>query len=73
MKEFRAVALQKVVPAMTDNLRSLNIGESAKVRLIGRVYNNYQSARSKLQKAGVGRWEHEFTKDGEELIITRTK
>lgn len=73
MKEFEAVPIQKIHPSMADNLRSLKIGESAKIRLIGRVYNNYQSARSKLQKAGVGRWEHEFSKNGEELIITRKK
>lgn len=72
MKEFKVFPIQPKVPSMADNLRSLKIGERGKLRLVGRVYNNYQSVRSKLQKAGVGRWEHEFSKDGEELIIKRT-
>lgn len=60
------------MPSMADHLKSLKVGESAKMRLLGRIYQNYYATRSKLQKAGVGQWVHEISKNGEEMIITRT-
>lgn len=72
MKQIVTSAPRPKTPSIASQLRAMKVGSKAAIQVTGRVYNNYMSARSKLQRAGLGHWEHEFLDDGERIIVTRT-
>ena len=71
MKQIGTSAPRPKTPSIGTQLRAMKVGSKAEILVTGRVYNNYLSARSKLHRAGHGRWEHEFLNKGEKIIVTR--
>lgn len=71
MKQIVTSAPRPKTPSIASQLRAMKVGSKAAIHVTGRVYNNYMSARSRLQRAALGHWEHEFIDNGLKIIVTR--
>lgn len=72
MKQIKTAEPRSKTPSIASQLKEMKVGSKAEIKVTGRVYNNYLSSRSRLQRNGIGHWEHEFLDHGERIIVTRT-